>query len=61
MRLVFLIIIYFIFIPVGNTADFSKYKSTCADIGFAPDTDAFADCVLELYKRDKVVEISFVC
>jgi len=31
MRLVFLIIIYFIFIPVGNTADFSKYKSTCAD------------------------------
>ena len=31
MRLVFLIIIYFIFIAVGNTADFSKYKYTCAD------------------------------
>jgi hypothetical protein len=45
MRLVFLIIIYFIFIPVGNTADFSKYKSTCTDIGFAPDTDAFASLV----------------
>jgi len=54
MRLVFLIITYLLVVPVGNTADFSKYKSSCADIGFTPDTDPFADCVLKLYKRDKV-------
>ena len=53
MRLVLIIITYLLFIPAGNTADFSKYKSTCSDIGFTPDTDPFADCVLELYKRDK--------
>jgi hypothetical protein len=54
MRILFLIITYLVLIPIGHTADFSIYKSTCADIGFTPDTDAFADCVLELYKRDKV-------
>ena len=54
MRLVLIIITYLLFIPAGNTADFSKYKSTCSDIGFTPDTDPFADCVLELYKRDKI-------
>ena len=54
MRLVLIIITYLLFIPAGNTADFSKYKSTCSDIGFTPDTDPFADCVFELYKRDKV-------
>tara|TARA_R110000803_G_scaffold140191_4_gene206774 strand:- start:85 stop:624 length:540 start_codon:yes stop_codon:yes gene_type:complete len=53
MRLVLIIITYLLFIPAGNTADFSKYKSTCSDIGFTPDTDPFADCVLKLYKRDK--------
>ena len=54
MRLVLIIITYLLFIPIGNTVDFSKYKSTCSDIGFTPDTDPFADCVLELYKRDKI-------
>jgi hypothetical protein len=54
MRLVLIIITYLLFIPAGNTADFSKYKSTCSDIGFTPDTDPFADCVLKLYKRDRV-------
>ena len=54
MRLILIIITYLLFIPAGNTADFSKYKSTCSDIGFTPDTDPFADCVLKLYKRDKV-------
>jgi len=53
MRLVIIIITYLLFIPAGNTVDFSKYKSTCSDIGFTPDTDPFADCVLKLYKRDK--------
>ena len=53
MRLVLIIITYLLFIPAGNAADFSKYKSTCSDIGFTPDTDPFADCVLKLYKRDK--------
>ena len=53
MRLVLIIITYLLFIPAGNTADFSKYKSTCSDIGFTPDTDPFADCVLKLYKRDR--------
>ena len=53
MRLVLIIITYLLFIPAGNTASFSKYKSTCSDIGFTPDTDPFADCVLKLYKRDK--------
>ena len=53
MRLVLLIITYLLFIPAGNTADFSEYKSTCSDIGFTPDTDPFADCVLKLYKRDR--------
>jgi hypothetical protein len=53
MRLVLIIITYLLFIPAGNTADFAKYKSTCSDIGFTPDTDPFADCVLKLYKRDK--------
>jgi hypothetical protein len=54
MRLVLIIVTYLLFIPAGNTADFSIYKSTCSDIGFTPDTDPFADCVLELYKRDKI-------
>ena len=49
MRLVLIIITYLLFIPAGNTADFSKYKSTCSDIGFTPDTDPFADCVLKLH------------
>ena len=53
MRLVLIIITYLLFIPAGNTASFAKYKSTCSDIGFTPDTDPFADCVLKLYKRDK--------
>ena len=54
MRLVLIIITYLLFIPAGNTASFAKYKSTCSDIGFTPDTDPFADCVLKLYKRDKI-------
>ena len=53
LRILFLIITYLIFIPLGNTDDFSIYKSTCSDIGFTPDTEPFADCVLELYKRDR--------
>lgn len=40
-------------ISIGNTEDFSKYKTICSDIGFTPDTDLFSECVLRLIKKDR--------
>jgi hypothetical protein len=57
MRIALFIITYFICIPLGNSADYTFYKETCSDIGFTPDTDPFAECVLEFYKRDKITKV----
>jgi TolA-binding protein len=37
--------------------NFEEFKSTCADIGFKQNTEAFGDCVLELVARSKKLEL----
>ena len=37
--------------------NFVEFKSTCADIGFKENTEAFGDCVLELVARSKKLEL----
>lgn len=43
-------------ISISNAGDLNSYKASCKDIGFKPKTPAFGDCVLELRKRDQVIQ-----
>ena len=56
-NLLFSLIIFFnlnfIHADTNESSVFSDFKKVCRDIGFAPNTDKFNDCVLKLYKQDK--------
>jgi hypothetical protein len=40
-----------------RASDLSQFETTCADIGFNKNTEAFGDCVLELVSRNKKAEV----
>lgn len=52
MRLSFLLVSFFL-ANLLYANDFEDYKDTCKAIGFKPGTEKFADCVMQIYKKER--------
>jgi hypothetical protein len=53
MRL-FCLIVSFFFADVLYANEFDDYKDTCKAIGFKVGTEKFADCVMQIYKKERI-------